>query len=115
MAYLSNKAGDGDITPLEKLLLSEIAALGFPLQYLRVDITGIGLEYATLPSGVNFLAATGTVNGINTSFSFVSEPSIIFVDQGRSMQKVSSDGTVNWTGTTNVNLTIPPNFDIYAL
>lgn len=65
--------------------------------------------------GLAFLAATGTVNGVNATFTFAAAPSVIVVDQGRSMQKVSSDGTINWTGTTSVVLTIAPNFDIFGL
>lgn len=49
MAYLSNKIGD-QIPPDELILLAQIANLGSPLQYLRVNISGNGLEYATLPS-----------------------------------------------------------------
>jgi hypothetical protein len=60
------------------------------------------------------LTATGTVNGINTAFTFTSAPSIIIVDGGRAMQKTSSDGTVNWTGTTSITLTLAPNNDIYG-
>lgn len=59
------------------------------------------------------LDATGTVDSSNTSFTFSSAPQIIVVD-GRALQKTSSDGTVNWTGTTSVTLTIAPNYDIYA-
>ncbi len=50
MGYLSNQPGDE--LPIDQLiLLEEIADLGSPFQYLRVDLTGFGLEYATLPSG----------------------------------------------------------------
>lgn len=73
-----------------------------------------GLDTLTIGSGFAKLDATGTVNGTNTSFTFTSAPSIVVVDQGRQMQKVSSDGTVNWTGTTTITLSIAPNFDIYA-
>lgn len=59
------------------------------------------------------LTATGTVDGSNTSFTFTTAPQIIVVD-GRAQQKTQSDGTVNWTGTTSVTLTIAPQFDIYA-
>lgn len=60
------------------------------------------------------LVATGTVDGSNTVFTFTSPPTMIIVDGGRAMQKVQSDGTVNWTGTTTVTLAIAPNFDIYG-
>lgn len=57
--------------------------------------------------------ATGTVDGVNLAFSFTTAPNVVVVD-GRTMQKVQSDGTVNWTGTTAITLVIAPNFDIYA-
>ena len=66
-------------------------------------------------SGFSLLTATGTVDGSNKDFTFTSAPSIIVVDQGRQMQQTSSDGTVNWTGTTSVSLTVAPNFDVYGL
>ncbi len=62
-----------------------------------------------------FQQPTGTVNGTNTVFVFTTAPKVISVDQGRVMQKVSSDGTVNWTGTTTVTLTIAPTFDIFGI
>lgn len=60
MTYLSNKAGDGNLTPLERLLLAEIADLGSPFQYLRVDSTGTGLEYATLSAGGSLTVTDGS-------------------------------------------------------
>jgi hypothetical protein len=59
--------------------------------------------------------ATGTVNGSNTIFSFSLAPNVISVDQVPK-QRVSSDGTINWTvvGTT-VTLAIAPTFDIYGI
>lgn len=74
-----------------------------------------GYTVASTVSGFSKLAATGTVDGVNTSFTFTSAPSIIVVDQGRQMQKTSSDGTVNWSGTTTCVLTVAPTFDIYGL
>ncbi len=56
----------------------------------------------------------GVVNGVNQVYTWATAPSVIVVDQGRPMQKVSSDGTVNWTGTTTTTLAIAPNFDIFA-
>ena len=47
MAYLSNEPGT-QLTIEEQLALAELAALGLPLQYLRVDVAGTSLEYATL-------------------------------------------------------------------
>lgn len=71
----------------------------------------------TAPSGgggSGFQAPTGTVDGSNKVFVFVSAPKVVVVDQGRAMQKTSSDGTANWTGTTTITLTVAPTFDIYA-
>lgn len=57
---------------------------------------------------------SGVVDGSNTVFVFDTAPSVIVVDTGRVMQQTSDDGTVNWTGTLTVTLTVAPNFDIYA-
>lgn len=57
---------------------------------------------------------SGAVNGSNTTYTWATAPNVIVVDQGRPMQKVSSDGTVNWTGTTTSVLSVAPNFDIFS-
>ena len=59
--------------------------------------------------------ATGTVNGVNQVFTFATAPAIIIVDQVKTLQKTSSDGTVNWTGTTTVTLSVAPTFDIFGI
>lgn len=61
------------------------------------------------------LPTSGMANGSNQIFVWATAPNVIVVDQGRTIQKVSSDGTVNWTGTTTTVLSIAPNFDIYAI
>lgn len=57
---------------------------------------------------------TGTVNGVNKTFVFTTAPSVIVLDNGNFMNKVSSDGTVNWTGTTTVVLNQSPLFNVYG-
>lgn len=57
---------------------------------------------------------TGAVNGTNRTFVWVAAPNVIVLDNGNAMNKVSSDGTVNWTGTTTTVLSQAPNFNIYA-
>lgn len=57
----------------------------------------------------------GSINGSNTVFTWAVAPKAICVDNGRVMQKVSSDGTVNWSGTTTTTLTNAPNFDIFGV
>lgn len=59
---------------------------------------------------------SGTVDGVNQVFGWAKAPNIIVVDQGRAMQRVSSDGTINWTvvGTTTT-FSIAPTFDVYAI
>lgn len=54
---------------------------------------------------------SGGLSGINT---WTSAPNVIFVD-GIPLQKVRTDGTVNWTGTTTTILTVKPSFDIFSL
>lgn len=58
--------------------------------------------------------SSGVINGSNQVFVWATAPNVIIVDGGRAMQKSSSDGTVNWTGTTTVTLTIAPTFDIFS-
>lgn len=68
----------------------------------------------TSGSSFSVQVPTGAVNGTNTAFTFVTAPSIIVLDNGNPMNKVSSDGTVNWTGTTSIVLNQAPNFNIYG-
>lgn len=58
---------------------------------------------------------SGTVNGANRTFVFSTAPNVIVLDNGNFMNRVSSDGTVNWTivGTT-VTLNQAPLFNIYG-
>lgn len=65
-------------------------------------------------SSTGYQGATGTVDGVNTAFTFVVAPNAIVVD-GVSIRKVATDTTVNWTGTTNITLAVAPTFDIYAV
>lgn len=85
---------------------------------------GTGLSVSVNASGVATISATGsgyqaptsgTINGTNTIFVFTTAPVAIVVDGGRTMQKTSGDGTVNWTGTTTVTLSIAPVFDIFSV
>lgn len=57
---------------------------------------------------------SGVVDGSNQTFTWSTEPNVIVVD-GVNMQKVSSDGTGNWTGTTTTLLTVPPTRDIFSI
>jgi hypothetical protein len=85
--------------------------------FLIQKVSNLKTQVDNLPttSGVSIQTPTGVVNGSNTVFTFSTAPSIIVVDGGRMMQATSSDGTVNWTGTTVVTLTVAPNFDIFGL
>lgn len=56
----------------------------------------------------------GIVDGFNKVFTFATAPNVIVLDNGNAMNKVSSDGTINWTGTTTVTLNQTPNFNIFA-
>lgn len=53
---------------------------------------------------------TGGITGTNT---WTTAPNVIVVD-GVSKQKTSTDGTVNWTGTTTTVLSVTPTFDVFA-
>lgn len=82
---------------------------------ISIDVNGKKVINASAASG-GFQQPTGTVNGSNQVFVWATAPKVIIVDQGRPMQKVSSDGTVNWTivGTTTT-LSIAPTFDIFGI
>ena len=79
-----------------------------------VDVTTGVTKKMTIANLLGRLSPTGSVNGINQTFVFSRSPSIIFVD-GVAKQKVSSDGTVNWTGTTTCVLAVAPTFDIFGI
>ncbi len=57
---------------------------------------------------------SGTVDGSNAVFVWATAPNVISVD-GVPKQKVSSDTTVNWTGTTTTTLSVAPTFDVFAI
>lgn len=87
------------------------------LPFLIDHITGRLLVSSTGGgSGLALLTPTsGLVNGSNTTFVWTIAPSIIVNDNGNMMNQTSSDGTVNWTGTTTTVLNQAPNFNIYGL
>ena len=103
---------DGTKRGLTVNTMNLIGGTGVTLTYNyasgRNDIT------LSTTGGGGILTATGTVNGTNDTFTFASEPTTLIVD-GVPKRKVQSDGTVNWTGTTTVVLTLPPNYDIYGI
>lgn len=66
-------------------------------------------------TSVGYQAPTGTVDGSNKTFVFASAPNVIVVDGGQPIRKTQSDGSVNWTGTTTVTLSIAPTFDVFGL
>lgn len=74
---------------------------------LLVDVSGGGGSFTVL-------VPTGTVNGVNTTFVFSATPQVIVLDNGNVMNQISSDGTVNWTGTTTVILNQAPLFNIFG-
>lgn len=83
------------------------------LRMLRVDPAD-GRLLISNSGGSDPQIPTGTVNGSNTVFVFASTPTVI-VSDNLTLEKVSSDGTVNWTGTTTVTMAVAPNFDIFGL
>lgn len=112
MSYDQNAYRDGNFVTT---LIGVSSTDGVTPTRVAVDpVTGRVLVDLPSGSGLTFQAATGTVNGSNTSFTFVTAPKIIFVD-GVSKQKTASDGTVNWTGTTSVTLSVAPTFDVFAI
>lgn len=75
---------------------------------------GGGIVDVAITGGTGYQAPTGTVNGSNQTFVFAVAPNVINVD-GVDKRKTQSDGTVNWTGTTTVVLTVAPTFDCFGV
>lgn len=65
-------------------------------------------------SGGYQLPTSGIVNGTNKAFTFATAPNVLVIDNIPT-QKVNSDSTINWVGSTNITLTVAPNYDLYAL
>lgn len=67
--------------------------------------------------GLNILTATGTVNGVNTQFTFVSLPTVI-VSDGAMYQQTDNNSVVQWSwnaGTLTATMTIPPTSAIFGI
>lgn len=62
----------------------------------------------------SFQIPTGTVNGTNNTFVFATAPQAICVD-GAVLQQTEQGGTVNWTGTTTVILTVAPTESVFGV
>jgi len=60
------------------------------------------------------LTATGIVNGVNTTFTFTSPPSII-VSDGVWYFPTDNNGNTQWSGTTTVTMVIPPQTAIFGI
>jgi len=91
---------------------------------LEIDF-GSGLTATDVNGRISVIASgsgsapqtpTGAINGVNKVFVFAIAPTMVAVDQGKFMQRVSADTTVNWTlsGTT-ITLAVAPTFDIFSL
>lgn len=93
-----------------------IAGVGETITYSNNNTTKrVDITISASSTGGGYQVPIGTVNGTNQVFVFSTAPSVISVDNGRVIQQTSSDGTVNWTGTTTITLTIAPNFDIFGI
>lgn len=106
-------SANGNATVANTTTTPIITIVSAPKFQTARTINGVSFD-GTANIIVGYEVPTGTVNGGNTSFVFASAPNAISVD-GVPKQKVSSDGTVNWTGTTTVSLSVAPNFDIFRL
>jgi PII-like signaling protein len=83
---------------------STLTGLGTPASPLSVLSTG---------SGLNKLTFTGAVDGSNQTFNASGTVVLAILDGGRTLQKVSSTGVTNWSGTSNITfLTDTPTFDL---
>lgn len=106
-------------------LINRVSTLGTLIAGTVTSLTTTGTSgAATLINGVlnipqysggagfTVQIPTGSLN--QGTFVFTTAPQVIVLDNATIMNKVSSDGTVNWTGTTTVVLNQAPNFNIYG-
>ncbi len=96
----------GAVTEINFVNATSISTNGLSMRRVNVTTGGGGSSGDQTPSG--------TVDGVNTIFTFATAPTSISVD-GQSLRATSTDGTVNWTGTTTITLTIAPVFDIHGV
>jgi DNA repair exonuclease SbcCD ATPase subunit len=61
-----------------------------------------------------YYTPSGTIDGSNQTFNFVSIPNVIVVD-GLMLRKTQADGTINWTGNEVIVLTVAPTYEIFSL
>lgn len=57
---------------------------------------------------------SGSVNGVNVTFTFSQTPSYI-VSDGAWYKKLDSNGNAQWSGTTTVTMVIPPTTSIFGI
>lgn len=63
------------------------------------------------------LAATGTVNGVNTQFTFTQEP-VYVVSDGAWYAATDNNGNTQWTwnsGTNTLTMVVPPVTSIFGV
>ncbi len=102
-----------DENHVASLLVESSTNSGITVRVKGNESTG-RLLVSGLTVAEGYQTATGTVNGVNAIFVFTAAPNVVSIDQVPK-QRVSSDGTVNWTGTTTITLAVAPNFDIYGI
>lgn len=89
------------------------AVMGIPIGKLnQLDARVTKLETSSTIGAAFMTPTSGALN--QSTFTWSAAPKIIYRD-GVPMQKVSTDGTVNWTGATTTTLSIWPTSDIFAL
>jgi len=113
MSYIARPDKQDDTETALLQSLDALSASG-PTEFLQKLNSTTIINTSIVSGGPGFQVATGVVDGSNLVFSFPSSPNVMCVD-GVTIQKVSNDGTVNWTGTTSITLLIAPNFSIFAI
>lgn len=76
------------------------------------QITGRILVDNSGSSGITLLTATGTVNGLNTTFTFVQEPTVIVSDNAT--YRVNFGWTWN-SSTLTATMAIAPSYDVFGI
>lgn len=78
----------------------------------RIDSATGRILVDSANAGITVLSPTGTVNSVNTSFVFSSQPTVI-VNDGVTL-RVNFGWTWN-SGTLTATMSIPPSFDLFGI
>lgn len=102
-----------DIDVNSKGALTGVSSLdGITPTRVAVDPATGAILVSSAGGGITLMTATGTVNGLNAAFTFVSEPTVIVSDNAT--YRVNNGWTWN-AGLLQATMSVPPSSDIFGM